>query len=129
MKQREKRARQYAQIAEHGENLKRIFHIDGDPVQLCKRLRRLEAKAAQVALHHCNVGYDSDDALEAAEAPIMKALDEILGYSKLNIPIFLNLDARGYSLKIREEFTRNRALKIYRDFGGYGIIAPEITGE
>ena len=69
---------------------------------------------------------------------------------KPNVPVFINRDPRGYALKIaesymverREQWDRQIAkqgkkaclpsywafLRLHRDFEGYGIIAPEITG-
>ncbi len=40
------------------------------------------------------------------------------------VPVFINRDPRGYALKIREEAVMG--MRIHRDWGGYGIIAPEI---
>jgi hypothetical protein len=42
------------------------------------------------------------------------------------VPIFVNRDPRGYCLKIDDEYTRANKLDIGTDWGGYGIIAPEI---
>jgi hypothetical protein len=37
--------------------------------------------------------------------------------------IFFNGDARGYALKINDEFVKDK--EIFKDWGGYGIIAPD----
>ena len=54
---------------------------------------------------------------------------ETIFENKANGFIFVNGDARGYSLKILEEFTtalRNRSnVNIFRDWGGFGIVAPD----
>jgi hypothetical protein len=42
------------------------------------------------------------------------------------VPVFLNRDPRGYALKIDDEWMRSQAHPLHRDWGGYGIIAPEI---
>ena len=39
--------------------------------------------------------------------------------------LFLNGDARGYALKIDDEYLKNNNFNIHRDWGGYGIIAPD----
>jgi hypothetical protein len=44
-------------------------------------------------------------------------------------PIFLNGDARGYALKIQDDYVRDNNLDIHKDWGGYGILAPEFDGE
>lgn len=56
------------------------------------------------------------------------------------VPIFVNRDPRGYALKIDEAWVReysnnnpppsaaNHAVcRLHRDWGGYGIIAPDLT--
>lgn len=45
------------------------------------------------------------------------------------VPVFINRDPRGYALKIREIWMRNYSGNLHRDWGGYGILAPEITGD
>ena len=51
----------------------------------------------------------------------------LLGFPKgLNYcPVGINGDARGYSLKIASEFAKD--LRIERDLGGYGILAPDLV--
>ena len=44
------------------------------------------------------------------------------------VPVFVNRDPRGYALKIEDEYVRANGLQIHRDWGGYGILAPEIDG-
>jgi len=41
------------------------------------------------------------------------------------IPVFFNSDPRGYALKIKDDYTRD--ITIYRDWGGYGILAPDFS--
>src|SRR5690606_8759593 len=43
----------------------------------------------------------------------------------------VNGDARGYALKIDPDDNRELidSTRMYRDFGGYGILSPEITGD
>jgi len=129
-----KKQRQYEQIKAHGENLLAIFPnaTEKDPVTLCKKLRRLEAKAQAIALRLCNGpeypgGYDEVDALTGA---ILEKVNAILGNTGKNpVPIFVNRDPRGYALKIDDVWIHNKQARIYSDWGGYGIIAPEITGD
>jgi len=37
------------------------------------------------------------------------------------------MDPRGYALKLDDEWTRANAPHIHRDWGGYGILAPDLT--
>lgn len=131
-----KKQRQYEQIKAHGENLLAIFPnaTERDPIALCKKLRRLEAKAQAIALRLCNGpeypgGYDEVDALTGA---ILEKVNAILGNSGPDaVPIFVNRDPRGYALKIEDSWVRDNYEKkpIHRDWGGYGILAPDLTGE
>lgn len=44
------------------------------------------------------------------------------------VPVILNRDPRGYALKIDDEWMRaHRDVVLHRDWGGYGIIAPDLT--
>jgi len=151
-----KKQRQAEQIKAHGENLLAIFPnaTERDPIALCKKLRRMEAKAQAIALRLCNGpefpgGFDEVDALTGA---ILENVNAILGNTGKNpVPVFVNRDPRGYALKIedawmierREQWDRQIAkqgkkaigpsywalLRFHRDLGGNGIIAPEITGD
>lgn len=164
--------RQYEAIEAHGKNLLAIFQnaTERDPVTLCKKLRRLEAKASAIALRLCNGpeyagGYEEVDALtDAILAKVNALLGNVHEYQpktgarctcrpgierdncaacegtgrKIDfaairnrpalVPVFINRDPRGYALKIDDVWTHNKQARIYRDFGGYGILAPEITG-
>lgn len=58
-----------------------------------------------------------------------------LGHSHKHPPagFFFNSDARGYALKIDCDSPDGAALiwscKLHTDWGGYGILSPEITGD
>ena len=43
------------------------------------------------------------------------------------VPVFLNRDPRGYALKISDEWMRNNPKALPCDWGGYGIIAPDMN--
>jgi hypothetical protein len=42
------------------------------------------------------------------------------------VPVYVNRDARGYALKIKDEWMRDNRVTLYSDWGGYGIIAPDL---
>lgn len=125
MKKAEK-IRMYEEIQKHGENLNQIFNTGLEPVALCKKLRTLEAKAEKLAVDYCNGenGITSDNWSDKI-APVMVRVDKILNYAKKGVPVFLNGDPRGYALKIDDKYIRENNINIYRDWGGYGIIAPD----
>lgn len=122
-----KKERMYDRITKHGENLKIIFNLSDDPVKISKRVRIVEQKAGRVALAHCNGDIDGDIA-DIEEKRILERLDKILNFKQQNIPVIFNRDPRGYTLKIDDEYVREHHIDIYRDWGGYGIIAPEFDG-
>jgi len=73
----------YEAIEKHGRQLLAIFPnaTDRDPVSLCKRLRRLEAKGAALGLRLCNGpefagGYDEADKVSDA---ILSQVNALLG--------------------------------------------------
>ena len=123
-------AKTEAAVIEHGENLLRIFPYatERDPVKLCKRLRKLEKQGEALALRLCNGPEFAEGKDDEIEAAIMAELDGLLYYKAAHIPVFLNRDPRGYALKIKDSWMRERhELRLHRDWGGYGIIAPDLT--
>ena len=113
----------YSRITKHGQNLKAVFNLDQDidPVKLCKRLFRLENKAHKLALDFCNGKIDQLEWYQKADE-ILTKVEAILKNKKV---LFLNGDARGYALKIDDGYIRNNNLNIHKDWGGYGIVAPD----
>ena len=112
-------------IQKHGKNLNTIFNTDLDPVILCKKLFRLERKAHNLSLDWCN-GKISIEFWEIETDKILNRVVNILGggwFTKLGI--FVNGDARGYALKIDDRIAEK--MDIYKDWGGYGIIAPDFN--
>ena len=139
MKKQEK-IKMYDNIQKHGENLNEIFNTGIEPVKLCKSLFRLEKKAHHATTCLCNTntlhlmelnkytGYDVKQATEAEQDKffegIKKQLNKILG-KEAEKACFINFDPRGYALKLKSEFCEGK--KIYKDFGGYGILSPDFT--
>ena len=114
----------YQSIEQHGINLLEIFPFsrEKNPVKLCKKLRRYENKAAILAVGYCN-GEEPADVEQRLET-IKTSVINLLG-TPAESTVFLNLDPRGYTLKLTSEFCKNRT--IFRDWGGYGILAPDFT--
>ena len=107
-------------IKEHGDNLKAIFNLNVDSVKLSKQLFRLENKAHRLATDYCN-GLVDYEVVEKESEKILSKVAKLLNTNKFNM--FFNTDARGYALKFFEDFSKNK--KIHKDWGGYGIIAPD----
>ena len=113
-------------IIDHGIKLGDIFptsHKTG--VDLCKWLRRMENKANRLATDYCNGAIDGET-WEVESEKIVDRVNEMLGNESFKVPVFLNGDCRGYALKIEDSYIRENGFDIYRDWGGYGILAPEL---
>jgi hypothetical protein len=144
-----------AMIREHGEGLIRFFGLDPnlvDPIDLCKKLRRLENKAHEITTQLCNgfpeLDHESqEDHIAELEIKLCriegKVQDLLDSYQlkksapskwvkKLNA-IFINRDPRGYALKVDDETVKYyEELGEYfphQDWGGFGIIAPDLTSD
>ena len=137
---KEEKIKMYANIEAHGNNLNAIFNTGLNPVELCKKLNRIERKTHYATTCLCNTntlhlmelnkytGYDVEQATEEEQDKffegIKKQVVKILG-KEAEKHFFINYDPRGYALKLKSEFCKDK--NIYRDFGGYGIIAPDFT--
>jgi len=131
-------------IAEHGRRLLAIFPnaTEQDPVKLCKKLRHFEAEGQAIGVRLCNgpewidkyghadpAGADRECTLVLRKVYKLLTGSFLAGHDGRSVPIFLNRDPRGYALKIRDDWMRANNVQLERDWGGYGIIAPEITGD
>jgi hypothetical protein len=121
--------KQEVAIRKHGEQLNAIFHTGLDPVVLCKKLRRIEGAAHKLAEDACN--YLSMESGEFAHRKnlLTARITSLLLLEPMkptNKGVFINLDPRGYALKIDNQYMRDHNLQLHRDMGGYGILAPEI---
>ncbi len=117
-----KKGRMYLQIENHGRKVIDYFNVSTDlsPIELSKKLFRLENRMHKACEDYCN-GNISETELDKIETNVLSQVKKIL--STLD-NIFVNQDPRGYSLKI--ESPNNFYM---RDWGGYGILAPNFWGE
>lgn len=117
-----KKQKMYDQINQHGQRLNDLFNTDLDNVSLCKKLFRLENKTHRLAEQYCNGDIDCE-IWERETDKVLSKVSQILSTSEENIHI--NGDPRGYALKFSSNFTNSNLDFMYRDMGGYGIIAPD----
>ena len=129
------KTKMYEQIREHGKNLIRIFDLpsDTDPIKLCKKLLTLEKKASYLTEEECNDGNIDNhaklcDILTKVKKILFPNYAKMVELTPLYLAVFINGDPRGYALKIKSEYVSQNNIHIYRDWGGYGIIAPEFNG-
>ena len=121
-----KHERMIERIIKHGQNLNNIFDTMYNPLDLCKKLRRLEVKGSRVAEDYCNGVIDLEK-LEIMKEDLLKKVNKILDFQSKNIPVFLNSDPRGYCLKIDSKYVRKNNIKIHTDMGGTGILSPDLS--
>ena len=113
------------QVVKHGNQLISLFNLYIDPVKLCRALRRLEMEADKYNTRYCN-GEMEMEVHEELTADIETKVKRLFGNSeKFNEAFYFNGDPRGYALKLQDEWTRANAPDLYKDWGGYGILAPE----
>ena len=113
-------------IRKHGEQLNAIFHTGLDPVVLCKKLRRIEGAAHKLAEDSCNHLSMESPEFEKRHLRIFNRIRETIGVMGHAHNVFINLDPRGYALKIDNDYMTTHKLQLAKDWGGYGILAPEI---
>jgi len=115
-------------MVDHGTRLLEIFPhaLERDPVRLCKKLWRYECKASKNNEDHCN-GIITIDVWEAVNNRILRDVNRLL--QNTDVPVFINGDPRGYALKISDAWMRRDNADLCRDWGGYGVIAPDLSGE
>lgn len=126
-----KQAAMWERIRQHGEDLKQVFGlgVDVDPLILCKRLRRIEAEANKWACDLCNgLISPTDDDCEIHHDRIIAKVRAALGDDG-RVPIKINNDPRGYALKIPDTWVREHNARIHTDWGGYGILAPDLSND
>jgi hypothetical protein len=122
-----KKERMYQRIEQHGKGLIAYFGIDENPVKLCKKLRRLELAANRLMVDYCN-GDCTETELDAyVQGPLKASLIHIFGEQGYR-SIYINHDPRGYTLKINS-LESKRLEHLYRDWGGYVILAPDFSQE
>ena len=125
-----KRERMYKRIEKHGNDLLVIYPNARlqNPVALCKALRKFELQATRMTTALCNgVPEVTQTAYEARLNCLHCKVCNLLNVERFDKNIFINRDPRGYALKLSEEFAQDK--QIYKDWGGYGILAPDFGGE
>ena len=128
-----KREEMYEKIEKHGATLNKIFNTGLENIALCKKLRRLENTAHYYAERWCNGDMNEAEFTEKS-ADIRKLVIKTLKLKPEGnlcpddmTPIFYNSDPRGYALKISDSYIKENNIEIYRDWGGYGILAPDFS--
>jgi hypothetical protein len=128
-----KTERRAAQLQRHYTALQKLMLACGieAPIQKARyrssQLLRIERIAHKAAEDYCNGEIDSEQFDRICE--IQEENVQRLFAGKLQ-GFFINGDARGYALKIKDSVMREqyREIGLQTDWGGYGLLAPEIDG-
>ena len=115
-------------VAKHGAKLLKLFPkaATTDPVELCLKIRRIETRCHRLALSLCN-GTTQQASYERGVAKALYDLRALLGDSVHLAHVFVNGDPRGYALKIDDAYQRANNLDLPTDWGGYGLLAPDLS--
>lgn len=124
--------RMMKEITEHGNNLLALYPnaTERDPVKLCSKLLKIEQKARKLTTDYCNGSFYPGENWERAEKArdgFLADVEKVLG--KGGPSIHVNWDARGCALKIDSDIMAAGNLRLFRDMGGNGLIAPTFNGE
>ena len=122
-----KKQTKYQKEKAYGEKIIEAFGLkDADPVQTYRTLRRLEKRGNRLAVEDCTVELREGEHEKRATA-ILKHVDRVTGYKAKGVPVFLNGDPRGYALKVRADWMEGNKTDLHTDWGGYGILAPDLS--
>ncbi len=139
---KQKRAAMLAAITRHGESLLAAFPnaTERNPDTLARKLRRIEVEVYRPILQACNGPELPEGVLDAACDKARAGVRKLLGLTAEQAAsgglLVINHDPRGYALKLREEWTKTHndnaritssTYPIHSDWGGYGILAPDLT--
>lgn len=107
------------------ESLAKKCGVKVDGKKLSVKLLHLEHEAHRNATDYCNGDMEGDmyeDLAKMIEDAVLVLFD-----FKLN-GFFINGDPHGYSLKIKDDILKAEYADcgLHRDWGGYGLLAPEI---
>lgn len=122
--------RRKERLEKHYEILEKLSEFLGkkqDGKKLSLKLWKLEQHAHKAATDGCNgdiTGEQWGKVVVETEAAVEKLFDGA-------VPgLIINGDARGYAIKIDSEYMKQyEQIDLHRDWGGNGILSPEINGE
>ena len=127
-----KKQRRTEQLERHYNTLSQLAeYYSGsltDGKKLSLRLLKLENAAHKITTDQCN-GDGNQAEQEQELTAIMEQVKKLFPYIQ---HLFINGDARGYAIKLKEveaRKLRDAGINIHNDWGGYGILSPEITGD
>ena len=127
-----KKERRQKQLDNHYVALEAMGKLTGATMtgkRISCKLLAIDRKAHRSAEDYCNGVIDLEE-WEKRSENYSREVAFVFG-GKLPDGFFVNGDPRGYTLKIDDAKMRDvyADINLHRDFGGFGILAPEITGD
>lgn len=127
-----KKERRTLQLNNHYLSLEKLALLCGvenpNGKKLSVKLLKLEKEIYKPILDYCNGDLES---VEFLDELIERHAGKVQALFNNNLKgFFINRDPRGYALKIGDKLLRNeyKDLGLQRDWGGYGLLVPEING-
>jgi len=126
--------RRALRLEQHYASLQRLYDLCGggklNGARLSSKLLHLEQQARRITTMQCN-GEGNYEHNEQALNTILESAQQL--FNGILKGLFINGDARGYALKLKDgNFKPGECYAetgLHTDFGGYGILAPEINGD
>lgn len=126
-----KKEKRMENLKRHYATLEKLSEFLGkkqDGKKLSLKLWALEKRGNRAATDYCNgeMGMNSTK-WEFEKKHLITEVEKAFGAPVVGL--IINGDARGHTLKIDDEKVRNfypSEIGLYRDWGGYGILSPEI---
>jgi hypothetical protein len=127
-----KKEQRAQELTAHYERLGKLFEQQGGKTatgktltgkKLSLELFKLEQQAHKAAEDYCNgvIQLEVWDRITTSiETQVFILMPSLKGF-------FINGDPRGYALKIKTETMLKENYPLTRDWGGYGILSPEIN--
>ena len=112
------------QVETHGQRLINLFGSKKDAVTLCRTLRRLEVRASRINESYAN-GDVTSDWHDEEQIKLQNSVVALFNSPEFTDAFYYNSDPRGYALKLHDWWVRKHDNGLFRDWGGYGILAPE----
>ncbi len=125
--------RRAERLEKHYNSLEKLYNLCGGGKltgrKLSYKLLVLLQRAHRLTTAQCN----GEGNYEAQESELNKIESEVKALFNDNLNgFFINGDPRGYALKLdnsKKNCVDYKAAGLHTDFGGYGILAPEIDGK
>ena len=127
-----KRDERKARLERHYKTLEMLADkcgVNAEGKKLSLKLWKLELEATKITTAYCNGEIDGGEDGEKIDSMLQSIENQVTALFNNRLSGFhLNRDPRGHALKIEDEIVRTvyADIPLERDWGGYGLLSPEI---